>query len=82
MANVPCFACESNHQGLQQRDVIRIVQEFQEGNAQVVTSTGIRSRCILEVIGLPPRQNNKHKGRPSYGTTMVPSVLHSRIASA
>lgn len=72
--NVPCHACGTDHQSLQARDVVKMLDAYQEGEGQIVTRQGIKTRCILETIGIPPRRNHNKKGTPSYGQPALSGV--------
>jgi hypothetical protein len=63
MAYVPCHACGINHKNIPQREIIQVLNEFQEGNGQIVTPDGIEPICILDILGLPPTQRKDRENK-------------------
>lgn len=61
MAFFYCVSCQQQHSSILQRDAVVIVTAFQEGDAQVVSSDGIYSRCLLDILG----RESHRKVRPS-----------------
>jgi hypothetical protein len=55
---VECLGCGNRHGQISHENLLKLVNEFQEGNGQVVTGKGIRSRCLLDVLERPVRENS------------------------
>lgn len=56
---VPCPPCGINHKSFTQRELIILISAFQDGSGLVMTPRGIESRCILDILGLPPTQRKE-----------------------
>lgn len=61
MAYVPCHACGIHHKNIPQREIVQIIEEFQSGTAQLVTRDGVLSKCILDILDLPPTQRKERE---------------------
>lgn len=63
MAYVPCHACGIQHKNIPQREIVQVLDEFQRGNGQKMTSHGVENICILDVLGLPPTQRKERENK-------------------
>jgi hypothetical protein len=52
VAYVGCWACGHKHRNIQQADIVKILEEFQAGNGQVMTPDGVETLCILDILGV------------------------------
>lgn len=56
-----CEPCGLSHKELLMRDAAQIAIAFIDGEAQIVTKSGIKTRCLLDILGRPPTQKKARR---------------------